>query len=198
MGKRSYYEKAIITRHTTLTSMLYVGAYRLQFGNCKNGHTPAKLEAIAPTCTEDGLTEGSYCSVCQAVITPQTKIDAVGHDKSDWISDNGARYKECNTCHVILEVDNSASINHEHSFGEWISIKSSTCTTEGQTKRTCALADCGMLEINSIPKLAHEKEWTVDLPASCASNGSRHEFCKICNTIFKSESLPKLSHQSGA
>ncbi len=37
-------------------------------------HTPAVDEAKAPTEAETGLTEGSHCSACQSVITPQEVI----------------------------------------------------------------------------------------------------------------------------
>lgn len=43
------------------------------------GHTVVIDEAVAPTCTKTGLTEGSHCSVCGEVFLPQTVIDALGH-----------------------------------------------------------------------------------------------------------------------
>ncbi|MBR5881511.1 MAG: hypothetical protein IKZ16_07460, partial [Clostridia bacterium] len=58
---------------------------------CKDGHTAATDAAVAPTCTETGLTEGSHCSVCEAVITAQEKVPATGHTKSDWINDKQAK-----------------------------------------------------------------------------------------------------------
>ena len=36
--------------------------------------------AVAPTCTETGLTEGKHCSVCSAVLAAQQPILALGHD----------------------------------------------------------------------------------------------------------------------
>lgn len=45
------------------------------------GHTPVTDAAVAATCTSTGLTEGSHCSVCNAVITAQTEtpIDPTNH-----------------------------------------------------------------------------------------------------------------------
>ena len=40
--------------------------------------------AVAPTCTETGLTEGSHCSVCGEVIVAQTTIPATGHNFGEW------------------------------------------------------------------------------------------------------------------
>ena len=36
-------------------------------------------KAVAPTCNETGLTEGSHCSVCNAVLVAQQVIPATGH-----------------------------------------------------------------------------------------------------------------------
>ena len=45
-------------------------------------HTEVTDSAVKPTCTADGLTEGSHCSVCQTILITQTKIAAKGHDFS--------------------------------------------------------------------------------------------------------------------
>ena len=42
-------------------------------------HSEAILEALAPTCTEIGLTEGLYCDRCKEVLTVQQEIPANGH-----------------------------------------------------------------------------------------------------------------------
>jgi uncharacterized repeat protein (TIGR02543 family) len=43
------------------------------------GHTVVTDPAVDPTCTENGLTEGSHCSVCNEVIVAQEVIPATGH-----------------------------------------------------------------------------------------------------------------------
>ena len=45
-------------------------------------HNTTTLPAVAPTCTETGLTEGSYCSKCGEVFSEQTVVPATGHSYS--------------------------------------------------------------------------------------------------------------------
>lgn len=56
------------------------------------GHTIVTDTAVAATCEETGLTEGTHCSVCGEILTAQEIISAAGHS---W--DNGIVTKEATT-----------------------------------------------------------------------------------------------------
>ena len=46
----------------------------------KLAHTEQTLTAVAPTCTEKGLTEGKKCSLCGEVLVAQEDVAELGHD----------------------------------------------------------------------------------------------------------------------
>ena len=61
------------------------------------GHTEVIDEAVAPTCTESGLTEGKHCAVCGEVLVARGILDALGH--SYFYTDNGENHTvDCENC----------------------------------------------------------------------------------------------------
>ena len=64
-------------------------------------HSSAADAAVAPTCTETGLTAGTHCSLCEQVLTAQATVEELGHS---WVehetsaADGGAgiKYFTCN------------------------------------------------------------------------------------------------------
>ena len=68
-------------------------------------HKEQVLKAKEATCTEDGLTEGKKCSVCNEVLVEQTVIPHEGHEYGDWktvkeptVSEEGIKERQCTKC----------------------------------------------------------------------------------------------------
>ena len=72
-------------------------------------HTAVTQNAVAPTCTASGLTEGKYCSVCEATIIAQTVVPATGHNEvvvpavaATCTAAGSTEGKYCSTCNEVL------------------------------------------------------------------------------------------------
>ena len=88
-------------------------------------HTVVVDAAVAATCTESGLTEGSHCSTCNAVLVAQEVIPALGHKtelknvKATTCTEAGSTGDEvCSVCGVTVEKGSEiAALGHKFSDG---------------------------------------------------------------------------------
>ena len=64
------------------------------------GHTEVIDEAVAPTCTKTGLTEGKHCSVCNTVLVAQEVVPETGEHiwNGGSVDNEGNIHYECDTC----------------------------------------------------------------------------------------------------
>ncbi len=79
------------------------------------GHTVVTKEAVPPTCTEGGLTQGEYCSVCNKVLKEQKEAPAAGHSSviekavSPTCTESGLTQGEyCSVCNVVIKAQETA------------------------------------------------------------------------------------------
>ena len=74
--------------------------------NTKTPHTLVVIEEVKPTCTTEGSTEGSYCSVCGETIVEPAVVPTVSHNyefapsksTAPTLTKNGTLVSACTTC----------------------------------------------------------------------------------------------------
>ncbi len=78
-----------------------------------SSHSPIVDAAVAPSCTDDGKTEGSHCSRCYAILVAQNSIPAVGH-RETYINNGADHSLGCKACEY--------SVSETHSFTNAVCI----------------------------------------------------------------------------
>lgn len=147
------------------------------------GHTAVTDAAVAATCTETGLTEGSHCSVCDVVLVEQTVIPALGHA---WSTNNCAEEATC-----TREGCDATRAAGEHVWGDWTVTKEATCTEAGSRTHTCT--SCKVEASEAITALGHSYSSAVTAP-TCTEKGYTTHTCSRCGDSYKDTYVDALGH----
>ena len=129
-------------------------------------------DAVAPTCTESGLTEGKHCSVCNAVIIAQEVIDPLGHDMSE------STCAQPGTCKNGCGLTSSEIV--EHLYGDWEVVKPATHNEEGIKVKVCS--NCGHTVEESFKQ--NGAEFKVGCNASLSGGGLGLIFIALSGIVF--------------
>ena len=156
------YGEWAVTKEPTCTA---AGTQSRTCSVCKNvenktikakGHTEVADSAVAATCTTDGKTAGSHCSVCGTVIKAQTVIKATGHKYGSWTvtkaatcTENGSQKRSCTVC-GNTETQTIKATGHKASG--WMIDKQPDIGVKGSKHKECTV--CGkVLQTAEIPAL---------------------------------------------
>ena len=162
------------------------------------GHTEVIDAGVDYTCTEDGISEGKHCSVCNEVLVAQTTLPAA-HRPSEWqvikaasCEIDGYRIKTCTACEEQTHSEVIAKLGHAES--DWVIIKAATCENEGKKQTTCLNCETVMQSV-TIDALGHDKtDWITTTAPTCTSSGLKHKGCTRCSETFEQTSIASLGH----
>jgi len=165
------------------------------------GHSEVIDEAVAPTCTETGLTEGKHCSVCDAVLVKQEVVAAKGHSYKSVVTaptctEQGYTTHTCTVCgdsYVDSYVDATG-----HSYGEWTVTTAPTCTEQGVERRDCK--NCGHSETRTVAAKGHSEVIDEAVAPTCTETGlTEGKHCSVCDAVLvEQEVVAKSGHSYGA
>ena len=179
-------------------------------------HTVVTDEAVEPTCTEKGLTEGSHCSVCGAVIVAQTEIPANGHSYGELIAEVAATceaagtkaHYECAVCgkYFVDVEDEKTEVTAEELAIEKLAhtvvvdeAVEPTCTATGLTEGNhCSVCGEVIVAQEVLAANGHTKEDIAGTPATCTQTGlTEGKRCSVCGEILTEQQVvPVAEHKS--
>ena len=165
------------------------------------GHTPVVDVAVDATCTSTGLTEGSHCSVCGAILVEQVVVPMLEHTWGAGVetlaptcSTEGNMLYTCTVCGT--EKNEPISTNEAHNFIH--SIQDPTCTLYGHDVEYCNLCGLVLNEVILDP-LGHTPVDVPAIPADCQTLGrTAGTVCSVCQAVLSGcENVPMTDHAWG-
>jgi len=166
------------------------------------GHKKVLDKAVDATCTANGLTKGSHCFICEAILVKQEIVPALGHEKKT-VSGYAPTCTQpgktdgasCVRCGVVLtEQSEIPALGHETVVDAAIAP---TCTMAGKTEGShCGRCGEVLTAQEAVPALGHAEQIIPGLEPTCTSTGlTEGGKCANCGEILSAqEVIPATGH----
>lgn len=147
-------------------------------GDCKQSfgapldHTPVVDPEVPATCTRTGLTAGSHCGVCGAVIVKQEVVEKTAHDFDEGkevaptCTKQGGVLYTCKNCKATLLTDVVDPIAHW--YDEWEPVGNNKMSAP------CKRAGCDYV------KTTECIDWTFKLLDEDTDESTEYAVCPVC------------------
>ena len=162
-------------------------------------HISITVEGSPSTCTENGLTEGAYCIVCNEVLVKQQTIPA-SHTPGD--AADCIHGQKCTVCGDELK----AALGHTPG-AEATCTTAQSCTickaelksalghTPGAEATCKAAQKCTVCKEELHATLAHTAgDWETVTEATATQNGLKVKKCSACGDVLEEEAIPAIGH----
>ena len=156
--------------------------------------------AVAPTCTEMGLTEGSHCGDCNKILIAQEVVSSTNHTEvidpavAATCTETGlTEGSHCSVCNKILVAQKTVSALN-HSFTNYISNDDATCTEDGTKTAKCDRCDVTDTQSDEGSAKGHTPVVDAAVAPTYSSVGlTEGSHCADCGLVFKEqEVIPAL------
>lgn len=156
--------------------------------------------AVAPTCTETGLTKGSHCGDCNKILIAQEVVSSTNHTEvidpavAATCTETGlTEGSHCSVCNKILVAQKTVSALN-HSFTNYISNDDATCTEDGTKTAKCDRCDVTDTQSDEGSAKGHTSVVDAAVAPTYSSVGlTEGSHCADCGLVFKEqEVIPAL------
>ncbi len=148
-------------------------------------HTYVIDEAVSSTCTREGLTEGSHCSVCGDIRVAQQKVPVIDHSWNDGTvikkatcNMEGSKLVRCTVCGLTKTEPIPTTENHVWDSG--MVTEAPTCGDTGEKTFKCI--KCGQTKTEPVPATGNHS-WdsgTVEKVPTETGSGITVYKCTVC------------------
>ena len=165
------------------------------------GHKEVADAAVEATCTTEGKTAGSHCSVCNTVLTKQEVVPVKAHtevvDKAvePTCTETGlTEGKHCSVCStVIVAQDTVPAKGHTEVIDAAVEA---TCTETGLTEgKHCSVCEEVIVAQDTVAAKGHTEVIDEAVEPTYSETGlTEGSHCSVCNEVLKAqETIEKKS-----